>query len=201
MAGRVHRWPPLILCLLILAGCGSSPAPKTPAGFTVRTVEEPRFAIALPKRWRSFDASSTARDKDLAVQDARVRAELDVLGRADSPLQLIGLAPAESGSFLTNMNVVQTQVPASLTFEQLSRNEARQIQLAAHVREMRQSETKLPAGRALRLSYRAPSGAVVRQYFVRHGKSLYILTYTTSPTAAPRFRKAFELSAHTFQVG
>jgi hypothetical protein len=203
VAGRVHRCPlPLLIpCLAVLAGCGSHAAATTPEGFTVRRVEEPRLAIALPRRWRSFDRRSKASAKDIAVRNKSVRAELDVLGRADSPIKLIALAPSKGRSFLTNMNVLQTRVPSSLTFEQLSRNEARQIELAAHVREMRQDETELPAGRALRLRYRAPSRAIVHQYFVRHGEFLYILTYTTSPAAASRYAKIFEMSAHTLTIG
>ena len=201
MAGRVRRCPLLILCLL-LAGCGShSATTTTPEGFTVRRVEEPRLAIALPRGWRSFDRRSKASAKDVAVRNESVRAELDVVGRADSPIKLIALAPTRGRSFLTNMNVLQTRVPSSLTFEQLSRHEAKQIELAAHVKEMRQDETELPAGRALRLRYRAPSGAVVHQYFLRHGKFLYIVTYTTSPAAASRYAKIFEMSARTLTIG
>jgi hypothetical protein len=185
----------------VLAGCGSAGSPKTPKGFTVRTVEEPRFSIALPQAWRSLDGRSDAAAKDLAVQNRDVRAELDVLSRADSPLKLIGIAPGDGHGFRTNMNVLETRVPTGLGFEQLSRNEAKQIKLAAHVTHMRQNETELPAGRALRLRYRAPSGAVVHQYFVRHGKFLYIVTYTTSRAAASRYAKIFDVSAHTFTVG
>jgi hypothetical protein len=201
VAGRVHR-PALLLALLVtVTGCGSTEQmTTTPPGFTVRAVAEPAFSIALPKSWRSFDSSSKASTTDIAVLNQRLRAELQVLGRPDSPIKLVGVAPTARGTFLTNMNVLQTRVPKSLGFDDLSRNEATQIRLATHAKNLRQTEAPLPAGRALRLTYRARTGAAVHQYFVRHGVFLYILTYTTSPATAARYAKIFDLSAHTFQI-
>jgi hypothetical protein len=200
VAGRVRRSSLILVFLVILAGCGSSTPTAAPDGFTARRVDRPQFSIALPQRWHSFDAESHAEAKSAVGDCPRLRAELDVLGRADSPIKLIGIAPTAGGGFVTNMSVLQTRVPASLSFEQLARNEARQIELAAHAKEMRQSETKLPAGRALRLRYRTPASAVVHQYFVRHGDFLYIVTYTTSAAAAGRYAQTFERSAQTFSV-
>jgi hypothetical protein len=201
VAGRVHR-PALLLVLLVaVAGCGSTTrTTTTPTGFTLRTVDEPAFSIALPKRWRSFDAASSTAANNLAVRNHRLRAELQVLSRPDSPIKLVGVAPAARDTFLTNINVLQTRVPKSLGFDDLARNEATQIRLATHARQLRQSETRLPAGRALRLTYRARTDSAVHQYFVRHGAFLYILTYTTSPATAARYAKIFDLSAHTFQI-
>ena len=129
-----------------------------------------------------------------------MRAELELLSRPDTPIKLIGIAPSPRGTFVTNMNVLQTQVPSELDFEDLAKNEARQIKAAAKVKAIRQDEPRVPAGRTLRLRYRARSGAVIHQYFVRHGEFLYILTYTTSPARLARYAKIFDVSAHTFQI-
>jgi hypothetical protein len=194
---------PLLLVLIAAAGCGSEePAPpvETPAGFTTRSVEKPAFSIALPRSWRSFDAQSRRDAQAVAGRSAAMRAELELLSRPDAPIKLIGIAPSPRGTFVTNMNVLQTQVPSELDFEDLAKNEARQIKAAAKVKAIRQDETRVPAGRALRLRYRARSGAVIHQYFVRHGDFLYILTYTTSPARLARYAKIFDVSAHTFQI-
>jgi hypothetical protein len=193
----------LLLLVLTAAACGSeeSAAPvETPAGFTVRTVEKPAFSIALPRSWRSFDARSSRREKNAAGHSAALRAELDLLSRPDTPIQFIGVAPSPRGTFVTNMNVLETQVPSELSFDDLAKNEARQIKAAAGVKRIEQDETRVPAGQTLRLRYRARSGAVIHQYFVRHGDFLYIVTYTTSAGRLPRYAKIFDMSAHTFRV-
>jgi hypothetical protein len=191
----------LLAALVVLAGCGGSTTQATPAGFTVRTVAQPSFSIALPKGWRSFDSRSSRAANEAAAHNSALRMELRLLGKPDSPIKLIGLGPAAAGTFLTNMNVLQTRVPSSLTFEQLARTEAAQIKLVSRVKEMRQEETVVPAGRTLHLSYRARSKALVHQYFVKHDELLYVLTYTTAPAGSSRYAKIFDMSAHTFQAG
>jgi hypothetical protein len=186
--------------LVVLAGCGGSKTQAAPAGFTVRTVAQPTFSIALPTGWRSLDRHSSRAANEAAGPNSALRTELQLLGKPDSPIKLIGLDPA-ARTFVTNMSVLQTQVPSSLSFEELARTEAAQIKLASHVTRMRQQETVVPGGRTLHLSYRTRSNAVVHQYFVKHDELLYVLTYTTAPAGSARYAKIFDMSAHTFQAG
>jgi hypothetical protein len=197
----VRRRLLLLAVLVVLAGCGGSTTQATPAGFTVRTVAEPSFSIALPKGWRSFDSRSSRAANEAAGHNSALRMELRLLRKPDSPIKLIGLDPFAAGRFVTNMNVLQTQVPSSLSFEELARTEAAQIKLVSGVKEMRQQETVVPGGRTLHLSYRTRSNAMVHQYFVKHDELLYVLTYTTAPAGSARYAKIFDMSAHTFQVG
>jgi hypothetical protein len=196
----VRRRLLLLAVLVVLAGCGGSTTQATPAGFTVRTVAEPSFSIALPKGWRSFDSRSSRAPNAAAGRDSALRMELKLLGKPDSPIKLIGLDPA-ARAFVTNMNVLQTRVPSSLSFEELARTEAAQIKLVSGVKEMRQQQTVVPGGRTLHLSYRTRSNAVVHQYFVKHDAVLYVLTYTSAPAESAPYAKIFDMSAHTFQVG
>ena len=99
------------------------------------------------------------------------------------------------------MNVVETRVPSSLTFQQMTKTEAKQLELGAGAKDIEQDVKTLPAGRALRLTYRARTNAVVHQYFVRRGDLLYVLTYTTRAANGERYAKTFDQSAHTFEVG
>jgi hypothetical protein len=197
----VRRRLLLLAVLVVLAGCGGSTTQATPAGFTVRTVAQPSFSIALPKGWRSFDSRSSRAANEAAGHNSALRMELRLLRKPDSPIKLIGLDPFAAGRFVTNMNVLQTQVPSSLSFEELARTEAAQIKLVSGVKEMRQQETVVPGGRTLHLSYRTRSNAMVHQYFVKHDELLYVLTYTTAPAGSARYAKIFDMSAHTFQVG
>jgi len=196
----VRRRLLLLAVLVVLAGCGGNTTQATPAGFSVRTVAEPSFSIAWPNGWRSFDGRSSRAANEAAGRNSALRMELQLLGKPDSPIKLIGVDPA-ARTFVTNMNVLQTRVPSGLSFEELARTEAAQIKLVSGVKEMRQQQTVVPGGRTLHLSYRTRSNAVVHQYFVKHDAVLYVLTYTSAPAESAPYAKIFDMSAHTFQVG
>jgi hypothetical protein len=192
----------LLLSLVVLAGCGGErEAVSIPPGFTVRRVEEPRFSLALPAGWKSFGDGSGTNASSVAGNNDRLHAELELLTRSDSPIKLVAFDATSGSRSTTNMNVLQTQVPSSLTFEQMAKTEAAQIKLGAHVEDIRQQVTEVPAGRTLHLTYRPRSNAVVQQYFVRHHDLLYVLTYTARPGDAARSAHAVDRSAHTFEVG
>ena len=196
-------WRPLLLLyLVVLAGCGGGGAERVsvPEGFSLRSVEKPAFSVALPTAWRSFGDRSHTDASEVAGNNERLRTELETLGSSDSPIKLVAFDPGAGRHFYTNMNVLQTQVPSKLTFDDMAKAEVTQISRAAGIKHIRQVETKVPAGRALHLTYRPHAKAVVQQYFVRHGDLLYVLTYTTRPADAARFAPIFDKSAHTFQV-
>ena len=204
VTGGVRRRLPCLLCLVVLAGCGggSDSQPVTvPKGFTVRTVEKPSFSLALPAAWRSFGDRSHTSARKVAGNNERLRTELETLAGSDSPIKLVAVDPAAGRRFYTNMNVLQTQVPSKLSFDDMARTETTQISRASGVKDIRQQVTGVPAGRTLRLTYRPRANAVVQQYFVRHGDLLYVLTYTTRAADTARYAKTFDQSAHTFQVG
>jgi hypothetical protein len=169
----------------------------------MRPVRDSGFSIALPRTWRSLDgrtALTSGRLRRFAKANPRLRPELRALAGPHSPMKLIAVDSAGSQNFKPNMNVIQTRVPKSLSFEQLSRNEPTQIKLVSSVQNMRQATVALPAGPALRLTYDVQARGVVHQYFVKHHDLLYVLTYTTSTAAASRYARIFDLSAHTFQL-
>jgi hypothetical protein len=172
-----------------------------PDGFTVRTVEKPSFSVALPDGWRSFGDRSRTSAKEIAGNNERLRLELETLAKSESPIKLVAFDPGAGRHFYTNMNVLQTQVPSKLSFDDMAKTETTQISRASGVKDIRQEETKVPGGRTLHLSYRPRANAVVQQYFVRHGDLLYVLTYTTRSRDAARYQDLFDRSAHTFQVG
>lgn len=198
----MRRRPLLLLCLAALAGCGGGHAPVTiPDGFTVRTVEKPAFSVALPRSWRSFGDTSHTSAKSIAGGNERLRVELETLAQSDSPIKLIGVDPSGKTRSATNMNVLQTRVPSSVSFERMARIEATQIRRASGIRRIEQETTEVPAGHALHLTYHPRATALVQQYFVRHGDLLYVLTYTTPSAEGVRYAPVFDQSAHTFQVG
>jgi hypothetical protein len=197
----VRRRPLLLLFLVVLAGCGGSERVTVPPGFTTRTVEKPNFSVAMPAAWKSFGDNSHTSARKVAGNNERLRLELETLAKSDSPIRLVAFDPAAGRPFYTNMNVLQTEVPSKLSFDDMARTERTQISRGSGVTHIRQVETKVPGGRTLHLTYNPRPNAVVQQYFVRHGNLLYVLTYTTRTVNATRYAKTFDQSAHTFQVG
>ena len=196
------RWPlPLSVLLAALAGCGGgggSAAPGSTAGIGLRTVEEAAFSIAVPKSWLSVDQDSA---KSTRTSNPRLRSAIQTLTQPHTPVQLIAVAPAERNAFAANMNVIETRVPGKLSFDDLVKNEAKQIKLASAVDDIEQDAVELPAGRALQLTYRVKARGYVRQYFVKNGDELYVLTYTASLETGPHYAPIFDRSAHTFRLG
>jgi hypothetical protein len=191
-----------LLCLVVLAGCGGgSEHAVVPKGFTTRTVENPSFSVALPAAWRSFGDRAHMNAKEVAGNNERLRLELETLAKSDSPIKLVAFDPAAGRLFYTNMNVLQTEVPSKLSFDDMARTERAQISRASGIKDIQQEETVVPAGRTLHLTYHPRPNAVVQQYFVRHGNLLYVVTYTTRRAGEARYKQVFDQSAHTFQVG
>jgi hypothetical protein len=201
VTGGVRRRSPLLLCLVVLAGCGGgAQSVDVPDGFTLRTVEKPAFSIALPANWKSFGDRAHTNARQVAGGNRRLRFELETLAKSDSPIRLVAFDPGAGKQFFTNMNVLQTEVPSKLSFDDMARTERTQISRASGVQKIEQEETEVPGGRTLHLTYRPRTTAVVQQYFVRHDDLLYVLTFTTRAADAARYAGVFDKSAHTFQV-
>jgi len=205
--------------VLVVSGCGGkdaqrsatqAAAPSMPAGFAVRHVPDHGFSIALPKQWESLDArealNSDAMKRFRKVNPA-LGSQVEALTLPDSPIKLIALAPNKQGGFLTNLNVLVTELPADVSYDEWSSSEVAEIEKVPTVTGLRKEETQLSTGRALHVTYRAafnrPNGrfvALVHQYLVKDDGSLYVLTYTTTPRLEPRLGKVFEQSARTFRL-
>jgi hypothetical protein len=194
------RWPLSLLVLLAaLAGCGGGRGQSAPVSTAeLRTLQEAGFSIAVPKSWLSVDQESA---KSTRTSNPRLRSAIQTLTQPHTPVQLIAVAPADRGAFAANMNVIETRVPGKLSFDDLVKNEAKQIKLASAVDDLEQDAVELPAGRALQLTYRVKARGYVRQYFVKNGNELYVLTYTASLETGPHYAPIFDRSAHTFRLG
>jgi hypothetical protein len=213
----------LLLALAPLAGaCGGregvrsdtavetrAAAPGLPAGFTVRVVKEQRFSIALPKRWRSIDGRQALRGglDDFKKANPQLAGALDGLARPNSPLKLLALDPSDRGDFLTNVNVLVTRIPPSISFEEWTSAEVAEIRRAVGANGLQREELQLPPGRALHLTYRATFNrtggtftALIDQYMVKKEGSLYIISYTTKPSSYAQERRIFADSARSFRL-
>jgi hypothetical protein len=208
----------------LAAGCGGNGDPPaaatdvetkpakttTPAGYTVRAVKDEGFSVALPKAWRSLDAKQVLASgtmKQFEKSNPQLKGQVQALASPDSPLKLLATGPAGKDGFLTNLNVIVTQLPPDLEFDEWTKAELAEIQKVPTVKDVEQEVTQLPAGETLHLNYHAsfnrPRGefeVVVNQWMVKKDDFLYILTYTTSPSQEAKLRQAFDDSAHTFEL-
>ncbi|CAN5218278.1 hypothetical protein BH18ACT12_BH18ACT12_24040 [soil metagenome] len=220
----MRRAAVLALGLALLgAGCGGKEASETgtrveteaaganaPAGFTVRLVKEQGFSLALPKAWQSLDAhealNSEAMRRFRKINPA-VSVQIQALARPNSPIKLLAVGPADRDRFVTNLNVLVTKIPSGLSYEQWSSSEVADLRKAPTIKGLSQEETRLAAGRALHVAYRAtfnresgPFTALIDQYLVKGGSSLYVVTFTTTPRLLGKLEPIFEQAARTFRL-
>lgn len=219
----MRRAAALLLGFAVLtAGCGGKEAarpatdvetraagPGVPAGFTVRAVEDQGFSIAFPKDWRSIDARAALRGglDDFKKANPQVAGAVEGLARPSSPIKLLAVDPSGPPDFVTNVNVLVTPIPSGVSFDEWTSAQVAEIRKVETVKGFRREETRLQPGRALHLTYRAtfnrPGGefvAFIHQYMVERADSLYILTYTTTPSSEPRERNVFAGSARSFRL-
>src|SRR3954463_1431068 len=73
--------------------------------------------------------------------------------------------------------VVETRVPARLTFAQFARAEPQMIRRALNGRRIEVRRVRFGGRRALHITYRVGTKGI-EQYFVRAGERMYVVTYT-----------------------
>lgn len=207
--------------VILLAGCGGgggNTAPRakakasaTPPGFSVRTVSDPGFSVAVPQGWKSIDAAQ-ALDVEALGQFERenpaLRGQLKKIAEPGSPLKLLAYAPQrQSAGFATNLNVLVFSIPADAPYDKWTAAEVKSLTRLHLARGPSRRELQLAGERALRLDYHArfvvrsrPLVASIQQYFVKKDAELFLLTYTTLVGSTKLYAPAFEASARTFRL-
>ena len=177
-------------------------------GFTIRAVRDEGFAIAIPKEWRSLDAStalSGASAKQFARDNPAAAGAVEALAQPNSPMKFVAVDPA-GVAFATNVNVLVSRIPAKVSFKRWTKAEAAQI-AALKPTQLRKGTVQLAAGKAYRLAYHArlrirgtPRELAIHQYMIKRGPFLYVVTFTADARDEGRFAKTFERSARTFKI-
>jgi hypothetical protein len=204
---------PLLLLAFLLVGCGfggasASPEPSGSDGLTRYETSSGHFSIGVPETWHATTSTrmQKASFKRFADQNPAFAAYARVLGKKNSPFKLFAYDPVVRKRFATNLNVVVTPVRLSVTPEKYERSvlaEAKQIAVS----KLDSSEVALPAGKAVRIEYRArfvingrKKAISTTQYALLLDKTSYVLTYTTLPALRAEYADLFKLSAESFQL-
>ncbi len=129
-------------------------------------------------------------------------------GKQNIAVKLVAFDLAKASlktGFATNLNIVRER--SSLPLAVWRQAVLKQLNAASFVVEpIFWRNVKLPAGKAVRLSYRArfnvrgkPLDASITQYALMGTGAAFVLTYTTLPRLAKSYRATFERSAKSFR--
>ncbi len=203
---------PLLLTALLLAGCGfggeSAPEAVVGDGLTRYEISSGRFSIGVPETWHATTSTQMqkASFKRFADQNPAFAAYAGAVSKKNSPFKFFAYDPVVRKRFATNLNVVVTPVPEGVTPEKYKRSALAEAKAIADSR-LDSSEVDLPAGKALRIEYRARfllngrrKAIATTQYAFLLDKKSYVLTYTTLPAFRSDYADWFKLSAESFQL-
>jgi hypothetical protein len=187
------------MVLVFLAALGTtSIAWAGPSGATTRsvpaanTVNESQygFSFSLPSKWKAIPLTGTdagallnaAKSADPSLANV---VDSQLIQAAKQGLKVYAVGPV-SGTSFPNLNIGVEPSSGSPTGQAfLSAMDAEvKIDLSeAGVQDLKTSDTRLPLGNALQVSYRLPLNAslidVGEQLYFEHGSQLYVVTFSS----------------------
>jgi hypothetical protein len=206
------RTLPLLLVALLLAGCAfggeSPPEAVVGDGLTRYEISSGRFSIGVPETWHATTSTQMkkASFKRFADQNPAFAAYAGAMAKKSSPFKFFAYDPVVRKRFATNLNVMVTPVPDGVPPKKYKRSALAEAKSIADS-PLDSSEVDLPAGKALRIEYRARfllngrrKAIATTQYALLLDNTSYVLTYTTLPALRSNYADWFRLSAESFQL-
>jgi hypothetical protein len=199
-------WLALVPLLVALTSCGGGED-----SLTVYRLADPRFSLGVPESWSAITRDDLRETGALErfVQDNPAVAET-LQGALDpgSPLKFFAVDPEVERGFVTNVNVAVQRVPTGWRLSDAARSSAAELSGIEVVRDLQWKEISLPAGPAVRITYRlqVQYGAATRsvatlQYLLLDEGKSYVVTYSTLPDLESEYASTFEDSAESLRLG
>lgn len=157
----------------------SASGAKSSIALVKMMVKSAGFSIGVPKGWEQIEVPKNSVVKFAAA-----------------------VTTAENGAY-TNVNVGVAPGRGTKTFAAWTKVLKADVSTIALPATLKTSTVKLPAGTAVKLSYKLKgddgSDVATLQYAIDAGSKSYILTYTTSPSLSSKYAPVFAASANTFK--
>jgi hypothetical protein len=200
-----------LLAVLALAAVAVAPSSGSSAAtWRPYRMAKLRAAVDLPRSWSDI----TRRTPQVERRLKQVEQDNPLLGASIGSLRATGAiaflaADFDTSSlrsgFVTNLNVIRAAAPGA-TYGALRRVLPRQLRAAGVNGPITTRFVSTRSGRALeaRYAFKLTSSTTIihtatTQYYLLHGGTLYVLTYTTSPRERSRYAGVFERSGRSFR--
>jgi hypothetical protein len=200
-----------IVLSLVAAALALAPAADPAGGSRTYAVPGTAIRLSLPAPWKVVDAAHVLGSAEIAKleqENPELGPALAAANQPTSPVKFFAFDPLTHRQFATNANVIVAPIPAGLTFDTYASALAAEIGTLSSVSRLVTSRVTLPAGRALRLSYRLRFTAGNRtiqvatlQYAFLHGAQGVVFTYTTLPQLQQAYAASFAASARSIRLG
>jgi hypothetical protein len=214
--GRLYAVAAVVSLLLLAAACGNAatsdrrPAAEpvehavVPGGYRQRAVREAGISLALPRGWQVLaqrDAVYPGTIQILTRLNRGFRPYLAALGDPESPLKLFAFDRSFWHDRPTTAMVVRATYGRPAPYARWTRRMLRGIaSLPNREGAIDAVRIDLPAGPALRASYRTTAGLTYVQYFVAARDGIWAVAFSTPNSQARRYAAAFATSARTLEL-
>ena len=199
----------IVAAALTLAACGGDG--HDDGTLTVYEVPDTELSLGVPKTWTAVtrrELAETGAIERFARENPAFEPFLQNLARPDSSVKFVALDPTVRDGFVTNVNVVVQDVPRGIELDELGRSSTAELEGLGVVHRLETHAVTLPAGEALKMTYRMElrygsstrSVATLQYALIEDGKS-YVVTYSTLPGLEREYAGAFADSAQSLQLG
>jgi hypothetical protein len=196
----------ILLAVALTALAGSAPGVAAQRSSHVYLIPGYRISVALPSAWKVVDAKhvlTSAQLQELEQENPELGTVLLAISQPTSPVKFFAFDPVTRHQFATNLNVVVAPIGQKIGFDLYASALASEIRSLSSVSQLKTARVTLPAGRAVRLSYRLDftvrgkriQVATLQYGFLRGGTRSVVFTYATLPQLQSLYGAAFSASA------